>query len=135
MFKLLELHINDKTRPDKAVLHGKKTLSVLKQHVLDIMSVLAIHGSENIQNAKLAFQEGLKVLSWHEQEMLMAKDWKSQLDTALFEINKLAIYEKENLVIALSSIISANKEVSLEEHELLRAICASLHVPLPVLAE
>jgi len=56
------------------------------------------------------------------------------LDAALTELNLLQPQEKKKLVIAMAKIILSDGKVSIQEHELLRAICASLHIPLPVLS-
>ena len=134
LFKQLELQIQDKSRPDKAVLHGTKRLSSKKKECLHLISVLAMHGSDNISDAKQAFKEGLLSLEWPESELPLTKNWSEKLDAALMELNLLHPQEKKKLVIAMAKVILSDGKVKIQEHELLRAICASLHIPLPVLA-
>ena len=134
LFKQLEIQIQDKTRPDKAVLHGKKLLNNKKAECVDLMSILAIHGSDNTNEAKKAFNKGVVSLELPESQLLLEKNWSEKLDEALKELNTLRPQEKKKLVIALANIILNDGKVTIQEHELLRAICASLHIPLPVLA-
>ena len=134
LFKQLELQIQDKSRPDKAVLHGKKRLSSKKPECIHLMAILAMHGSDNISDAKQAFNQGLINLEWPESELPIVKNWSEKLNVVLTELNLLHPQEKKKLVIAMAKIILSDDKVSIQEHELLRAICASLHIPLPVLA-
>ena len=134
LFKQLELQIQDKSRPNKAVLHGKKQLNSKKKECLHLMSVLAMHGSDNISDAQQTFQQGLLSLEWPESELPLTKNWSEKLDEALMELNLLHPQEKKKLVIAMAKVILSDGKVKIQEHELLRAICASLHIPLPVLA-
>ena len=134
LFKQLELQVQDKSRPDKAVLHGKKRLSSKKPECIHLMAILAMHGSDNISDAKQAFNQGLINLEWPESELPIVKNWSEKLNVVLTELNLLHPLEKKKLVIAMAKIILSDDKVSIQEHELLRAICASLHIPLPVLA-
>ena len=134
LFKQFELQIQDKSRPDKATLHGNKKLNSKKQECIHLMSILAMHGSDNINDAKQAFTQGLHYLEWSESELSLAKNWSKKLDAALIELNLLQPQEKRKLVIAMAKIILSDDKISIPEHELLRAICASLHIPLPILS-
>ena len=89
LFKQLELQIQDKSRPDKAVLHGNKKLNSKKQECMHLMGILAMHGSDNISDAKQAFNQGLLNLEWPESELPLAKNWSDKLDAALAELNLL----------------------------------------------
>ncbi len=134
LFKQLEVQIIDQSRPDKALIHGNRSIARKQQEAKTLMSVLAIHGSENVSEAKKSLNKGIESLGWKPSELLIANDWSEQLDKALLELNKLRAGEKKKLVIALANIIMSDGKVAIQEHELLRAICASLHIPLPVLA-
>ncbi|HMB67768.1 MAG TPA: hypothetical protein VKU85_00600, partial [bacterium] len=54
-------------------------------------------------------------------------------DHALDELRDLAAREKAKLIEALAAVIAEDGEVTVEEAELLRAICAALRVPMPPL--
>ena len=134
LFKQLELQISDQARPDKVQQHGTKTLEKNKPAALVAMSILAIHGSESVSMANEAFQKTAKDLGWRNAELVVSKEWPEKLDKALVELNALKVEEKKKLVIAFVNLIMFDEEVLIQEHELLRAICACLHIPLPVLA-
>ncbi|MGH1426914.1 MAG: M48 family metallopeptidase [Arenicella sp.] len=134
LFKQLELQIVDQARPNKVQLHGNKTLDKHKSAAIVVISVLAIHGGESVATAKKAFQKAVGELGWENAELVASKEWPKKLDKALSELNTLKIQEKKRLVITLVNLIMFDEEVLIQEHELLRAICACLHIPLPVLA-
>ena len=55
------------------------------------------------------------------------------LDRALKRLDLLVPAAKEQLVEALVKTIAHDQRLTVEEAELLRAICAALHCPLPPL--
>ncbi len=59
------------------------------------------------------------------------KEWSLALDKALPKLDQLLPAGKELLVRGLTQAISADGVVTVVEAELLRAICAALHCPLP----
>jgi hypothetical protein len=61
--------------------------------------------------------------------------WSSALDRALRCLDGLPPTEKARLVEALGMTVVHDGQVMRSEAELLRAICAVLHCPLPPLVE
>jgi hypothetical protein len=59
--------------------------------------------------------------------------WPPRLDEALTRIDRLQPDAKNRLVQALAATISHDARMTVAESELLRAICATLHCPLPPL--
>jgi hypothetical protein len=59
--------------------------------------------------------------------------WPVALDQALAGLDRLLPAAKEQLVEALVKTISHDQRLTIEEAELLRAICAAVHCPLPPL--
>jgi hypothetical protein len=59
--------------------------------------------------------------------------WPAALDRALKCLDRLLPAAKEQLVEALVKTIAHDQRLTVEEAELLRAICAALHCPLPPL--
>jgi hypothetical protein len=55
------------------------------------------------------------------------------MDDALEKLDALPAMGKQALVQALSATISHDNRVTVSEAELLRAVCAVLHCPLPPL--
>ena len=61
------------------------------------------------------------------------KDWINSLDKALAKLDKLKLADKEILVKSLIETVTADGNLVAEELELLRAVCAMLHVPVPII--
>ena len=60
------------------------------------------------------------------------EDWMKALDGALDVLDLLAPDEKQKLVLALIVTVNSDGEWVPAEVDLLRAVCADLHVPLPI---
>ncbi len=57
--------------------------------------------------------------------------WAQPLDLALSWLDQLAPIMKEQLVEALVKTVTHDQKLTLGEAELLRAVCATVHCPLP----
>jgi hypothetical protein len=62
------------------------------------------------------------------------RDWRHRLDQALPALDRVDPPGKRLLIEALVAAITHDQRVSLEEAELLRAVCAYLRCPLPPVA-
>ena len=60
--------------------------------------------------------------------------WQAPFESALNDLDGLMPIAKELVIQSLVSAIQADGVVSVEEAELLRVICASLHCPIPAQA-
>jgi hypothetical protein len=58
--------------------------------------------------------------------------WQAPFERALDDLDGLSPTAKELVIQALLRAVHADGQVSVEEAELLRVICASLHCPLPL---
>jgi uncharacterized tellurite resistance protein B-like protein len=56
------------------------------------------------------------------------------LDAALPRLDRLKPADKETLVRALAAVVTHDGRMAPAELELLRAACALIHVPLPLLS-
>jgi hypothetical protein len=59
-------------------------------------------------------------------------DWVAALDSALPRLDRLRPADKEVLVRALAAVVTHDSRMVVAELELLRAVCALIHVPLPL---
>jgi len=59
------------------------------------------------------------------------QNWVSSTDAALIQLDGLKMLDKQALISALVLTIFHDGKVTTYEAELLRAICATLHCPLP----
>jgi Zn-dependent protease with chaperone function len=99
-----------------------------------LFSALAMQGVEDEQAARQAYEAGIKLmLPGLHPPFLRLVHWPPKLDEALTRIDRLRPDAKNRLVQALAATISHDARMTVAESELLRAICATLHCPLPPL--
>jgi len=139
--RVLRTHLNDAAHPQHR--HGSLRLTQLPEAIGILFSVVAKQSDTEINSA---YQKGMECLGRHEPRIKMlietkqwpgyeqSQDWVSATDTALNQLDGLQVLDKQALVSALVLIISHDGKVSSHEAELLRAICATLHCPLPPFA-
>jgi hypothetical protein len=114
---------------------GRLKLSDVTDDLQTVFSVLAEHGSNDSMQARQAYEFGMaSVLPRERPEFRSVPDWVSALDAALGRLDQLVPAAKEALVEALVRTISHDNALTAGEAELLRAICATLHCPLPPIA-
>ena len=65
--------------------------------------------------------------------MQVFEDWSETLDSALPALDRLKPSEKEILVKALIATVMSDNRIAVAEMELLRVVCALIHVPLPMI--
>lgn len=116
--------------------NGRRKLVELQTELGALFSVLAQHGHEDAGTAQKAFIVGMtKVLPQDTLRYAPPANWVAALDAALPQLDALDPKGKELLVEGLVAAISHDGRVSLAEAELLRAVCAALHCPLPPMLE
>ncbi|MDJ0806823.1 MAG: M48 family metallopeptidase [Gammaproteobacteria bacterium] len=128
-------HLHDAERPQRTTTGrgGKLVNSLEELHTL--FSVLARLGHEQGDAAaRDAYQVGMLSLlpnsiDWPEYNP--PEKWVEKMDAALERLDGLPVVAKEELVKALTVTISHDARVTVGEAELLRAVCAILHCPLP----
>jgi len=99
-----------------------------------VFSALALHGAGDEIQARRAFEMGIHhILPRHRPSYQPVPGWPGALDRALKSLDRLLPAAKEQLVEALVRTISHDQKLTIDEAELLRAICASVHCPLPPL--
>ena len=132
--RLTELHLREALQPNRASGAGSKKLSAMPGAARDLLAVLARHGQQDSDPARAALAAGLAKLGIDAgSEELPGSDWPKRLDTALTRLDRLKPGEKKRLVAALVATVTHAGRVAPAEAELVRVICASLHVPLPTL--
>jgi Zn-dependent protease with chaperone function len=114
---------------------GRLKLSDVTDELQTVFSVLAERGSSDAVKARQAYEFGMSsVLPRERPEFRSVPDWVSALDSALARLDQLVPAAKEALVEALVRTISHDNALTVGEAELLRAICATIHCPLPPIA-
>jgi len=130
--KLAQVQLRDELQPGARAFH----LSIVgvAEDLQALFSVLALSGSEDEVEARRAYEIGMaQLLPMRRPPFQRLADWQRRLDMALNRIDRLAPAGKELLVQALVRTISHDLRMTVAESELLRAVCATVHCPLPPL--
>jgi len=118
---------------------GGKPLSACRKEAEAVLAVLASRGgTAGPPDAEVpaAFRKGWECLQLGPApEYGRPADWVASLDAALPLLDRLKPADKARLVEAMATVVTADRRVEPVELELLRAACALIHVPLPLLAE
>jgi Zn-dependent protease with chaperone function len=130
--KLIAVQVVDALDPSKARPNGSQKLPALAAELSDVFAVVAEYGSDNEADAERAYLLGMhEVIPDAIPAYAGRKEWSLALDKALPKLDQLLPAGKELLVRGLTQAISADGVVTVVEAELLRAICAAVHCPLP----
>jgi Zn-dependent protease with chaperone function len=132
--KLAQVQLRDDLSP------GARTrqlpLNVVQKDIQALFSVLAQHGHQDEVAARRAYEVGVHhLLPRAPPEFVASENWAQPLDLALSRLDQLVPIVKEQLVEAMVKTVSHDQQVTLGESELLRAVCATLHCPLPPLIQ
>lgn len=134
MAKVIGQHLWEATNPQQVRMSGKKTLKQARDEALNVVAILAVKGNEGEADVAAAFQTGSLALGMGEgQSAPDVSAWAAALDQALPTLDKLKPADKETLVNALIATVMTDERVAMTELELLRVVCALIHVPLPML--
>ncbi len=132
MRKLAQVQLRDELQPGARAFD--LSIAAVKQDLQTLFSVLALSGSEDEAEARRAYEIGMsQLLPVHRPPFQRLANWPRRLDMALNRIDRLVPAGKELLVQALVRTISHDLHMTVAESELLRAVCAAVHCPLPPL--
>lgn len=97
-----------------------------------LFATLAAQGHGDAQATQLAYERGIARLGLPRPLPYRAQPgWAAALDRVLRCLDALAPADKARIVEALGATVVHDGQVTRTEAELLRAICAALHCPLP----
>jgi Zn-dependent protease with chaperone function len=130
--RLLRTQVSEALDPSRAWVPGTLKLADATRQAVALLMVVAQAGHENPADAPRAFLAGLdRVFPRLNATYTAPADMLAVLDDVLPTLDRLEPMGKELLVEGLVVAIAHDGRVSVEESELLRTVCASLHVPLP----
>jgi Zn-dependent protease with chaperone function len=132
--RLIRQYLWEAANPRRAARPGRKRLESVAEEAASVLAILALHGHADPVAAEQAFGAGMAQLGHAPgQPPTMPGDWVSALDRALGKLDGLNPAGRQRLVEAMIETATADKVVAAEELELMRATCAALHVPVPML--
>lgn len=119
-------------------LHGGATRDSghlrIRQCIDQASQVLALVASYdgNPHPADAAYESGIKRLEITQKPPFNPPElWSKTLRESIKKLDKLRSQDKERFVEALLAVALHDQKVNIQELELVRAICAVMHVPLP----
>ncbi len=132
MRKLAAVQLRDELQPGARAFD--LSIAAVEDDLQTLFSVLAMSGSEDEAEARRAYEIGMaQLLPLRRPPFQRLANWPHRLDMALNRIDRLQPAGKELLVQALVRTISHDLRMTVAESELLRAVCAAVHCPLPPL--
>jgi len=132
--RLLRIHLQEARSPRSAPVDGVKKLPAARDSVILVCTIVAAAGCSDEAGARRAWLFAMQqafpgeAIEWSPPPAA----WQAPFERALDELDELSPMAKELVIQALLRAIHADGQVSVEEAELLRVICASLHCPLPL---
>jgi Zn-dependent protease with chaperone function len=129
---LARIYLQDELQP--AVKASALKLDQVTNELQTVFSTLAQHGTSDETQARRAYEIGMHhLLPEIRPPYQPVPGWAPALDRALKCLDRLAPAGKEQVVEALVKTIALDEQLTVEESELLRVVCASIHCPLPPL--
>jgi Zn-dependent protease with chaperone function len=133
--RVVTRQLEDALQPASTRIAGKRRLSDCVSETRDLFRILAHHGHPDAGQAVAAMSAGLDAIGMSPDDTgPLTRQWPQRLDAALEQLNELKLDEKRRLLEAMVVLITHSGETVIAEIELMRAVCAALHVPLPVMA-
>ncbi|MFT3789849.1 MAG: M48 family metallopeptidase [Rudaea sp.] len=133
---LVSIQVIEALDPAKTNAAGSGRLPDCAAEIADVIATIARYGNDDAAEAERAFKLGMhEVLPDANAAYAPPEDFVRALDAALPKLDRLMPAGKELLVRGLTRAVGADGMVAVSEAELLRAICAALHCPLPPLLE
>ncbi|MFP5305040.1 MAG: M48 family metallopeptidase [Gammaproteobacteria bacterium] len=129
---MLDTQLGDTLKPAAAGAGGT-ALSQRSHEAACVLTVLASVGHADAQAAAAAFRAGLQhALPGATAAYAPPQRWHEGLDAALRRLDQVRVEHKARLLEACVMTLQHDGVVSVDEYELLRSLCASLHCPLPL---
>jgi Zn-dependent protease with chaperone function len=131
--RLLRLQLLEAQQPRSTPVDGTKKLPACRNSVALVCAIVAAGGCSDEASARrawlIAMQQAFpgEAIEWTPPPVT----WQAPFERALDDLDGLLPVAKELVIQSLLLAIRADGEVSVEEAELLRVICASLHCAVP----
>ncbi len=133
LVRLLRIQLQEARQPRRAPVDGVKKLPACRDSLILVSTIVASAGCSDEASARrawlLAMQHAFpgEAIEWSPPPAA----WQAPFERALDDLDGLSPLAKELVIQSLLRAIQADGQVSVEEAELLRVICASLHCPVP----
>jgi Zn-dependent protease with chaperone function len=133
-YRVLASSLRRAMHPSRKSRHRSGKRARVRTAAVDLLRTIAHHGQQNDTRGAQAFRAGLKVFgSWADDaEYDVEREFTSHaLDQQLDLLTALNGDGRQMLIMAITAVIADDGELTNVEADLMRAVCASLEVPLP----
>lgn len=131
---LARSYIDESIEPNRTV--RRVSLAHTAPELQILFSTVAVHGNPQTEAAQHAYTAGMAHLELAQTPPFSpVPGWSGALDRALRCLDGLPPVEKARVIEGLGITVVHDGQIVRTEAELLRAICAVLHCPLPPLVE
>ena len=128
-FRIITHNLEPQKIPNRFV-----DLAQLKNEACTLLSIIAYAGADSLENAQAAFNSSKTILGFDEATLMNESDYSlMDLDLAITRLNCLKPLQKPKLLKAMSQCVLADKNITVLEAELFRAIADTLDCPVPPL--
>jgi uncharacterized tellurite resistance protein B-like protein len=134
--RLIGQYLWEAANPRRAGRSGRQDLADLETEAKTVLAILAMHGQVDAATIQQAYRAGTEKLGLVEVgQPELPDDWVVALDAALRRLDELKPEGRQVLVEAMIETATSDATVSAQEFELMRAVCAVLHVPVPLVQQ
>lgn len=134
LVRMLRIQLLEARQPRRTPIDGRKKLPACRDSLILVSTIVAAAGCSDEASARrawlLAMQQAFpgETVVWSPP----VSAWQAPFERALDDLDGLSPVAKDLVIQSLLRAIEADGQVSVEEAELLRLICASLHCPVPM---
>ena len=118
--------------------HGMHTGKTIREAQVRLLGAIAAYGHSSPKMQQAAFNAAMKRLDLPaDGQRYEVTDAKSlaELNVSIDVLRKARFADQQLLIDAIARAVLEDGEISLEEYELVRVICMTLHCPLPPFME
>jgi hypothetical protein len=132
LFRILRRDLDAHDRPARAASPGRASLEHVRPAATLLLSLLAWVGQRDDARAAMAFAKGREVLDDANLRQLPREACTlGELDRSLGSLDGAAPDVKRRVLEAAAACIAADERVTAGEAEMLRAVSATIGVPMP----
>lgn len=134
MYRILKLNLRDALAPSTRSTSRASRLDV-RNAALQLLAIVAHAGNPRDADRQQAYQAGVAVFgNWaSDTPYRPPTNPVREAEHCLNVLQRMNNAARQSMVQALAAAISSDRQLSISEAELLRAVCASLECPLPPL--
>lgn len=130
--RMLQVQVREVMEPARHARLGLRKLAALQNEAATLLALLARFGHPDEASARRAYNAGAQLLFGAQAPAYRPGSAGPQsLDAVWAPLDRLDPLAKQALLEAITVTISHDGRISVAESELLRAVCAILHCPLP----